>query len=962
MAVARGFGVFGEDVQSDGAARRWTRWGLEAAVVAAVAILAGCVSSPVAEAPRQSTQPVPDVQLELLGSVVIPGDLEVRGRAVGGLSAVAWEPTCDQWLALSDDAARFGPVRAFRLRVELSDGRLHEGGVAVTDVVEFRRPDGTRHGQLKIDPEGVEIDGDGRIWLSSEGHVSFGVSGFVRRYAGDGTWLGELEVPRTVLASQRHNMGLEALALTADGRYLFGGVENALTVDGPASDLGVASPTRILRWDLHAGGAPREFLYLAEPTPDAPTEEGAFRANGLTGMVALSEDALLVLERSYAVGVGNRARLFATRLTPEADITGRDEAAGHATAPKRMLADLEDLGLDPDNIEGFDLGPDLGDGRRLALLVSDNNFQPEVQANLVVALAVGGGPPAEPSGPVPASIAGVQGVGWLSPLVGRCVAGVEGVVTAVEPVGDGTRAWLQAPDDSEDQEASAAVVLDLPVGVPEVRPGQRLRVDGRVDERGRGLDLPVTTLRVSRLEVVDEGVPLPKPVALPGGVDRGHLGAPFSRGDDGLLDELERLEAMRIRLPRADVVGATSRHGEAALLASDGPAAGDRRTARGGVAPGPDPQHAAPVLVRDLAGDGPVVRVGDHIESPLTGVLDHGWGAWRVLVTEPGWPVSVGGLAPETSAFGPDRGGLRIASFNVENLSATSSRTKLAWIAEVIVDRLRAPGIVALQEIQDDSGPVDDGVVSARRTLERLVSAVREAGGPAYEWLQVDPPDGADGGQPGGNIRCAVLYDPQRVTAPGHGPSALAELALLEESPARLFADDPAFGGDPLGREGGTRKPLAVEFEFDGMRLVVVVVHLSSKWGDDPDFGRRQPPVRPTDAMRLAQATRLSGMVQNLLATDQQARVVVLGDFNDFWWSEPLAELESVGLENLLRRLAEPERYTYVYRGRSQALDHALVSPALAKAAEVDLVHVAAEFPAGERGSDHDPLVVVIRP
>jgi hypothetical protein len=98
--------------------------------------------------------------------------------------------------------------------------------------------------------------------------------------------------------------------------------------------------------------------------------------------------------------------------------------------------------------------------------------------------------------------------------------------------------------------------------------------------------------------------------------------------------------------------------------------------------------------------------------------------------------------------------------------------------------------------------------------------------------------------------------------------------------------------------------------------------------------------------------------VKTLLARDPEAGVVVLGDLNDFDGSRPLATLEGAGLEDLVVRLPLDDRYTYVYLGNSQVLDHILVSSVLAGGAEVDIVHLNAEFPAANRASDHDPIVV----
>ena len=93
---------------------------------------------------------------------------------------------------------------------------------------------------------------------------------------------------------------------------------------------------------------------------------------------------------------------------------------------------------------------------------------------------------------------------------------------------------------------------------------------------------------------------------------------------------------------------------------------------------------------------------------------------------------------------------------------------------------------------------------------------------------------------------------------------------------------------------------------------------------------------------------------------DPSARIVVVGDLNDYWFSRPLSIVESqegalpppLRLTDLLETLPENERYTYVFDGNSQALDGGiLVSPALLPVMEYDAVHVNAEFQDQEKGT-----------
>ena len=60
--------------------------------------------------------------------------------------------------------------------------------------------------------------------------------------------------------------------------------------------------------------------------------------------------------------------------------------------------------------------------------------------------------------------------------------------------------------------------------------------------------------------------------------------------------------------------------------------------------------------------------------------------------------------------------------------------------------------------------------------------------------------------------------------------------------------------------------------------------------------------------------------------------MAVLGDFNDFYSSDALATVAAANgrgpLTNLVvSELPVEERYSYVFEGNSQALDHLLVSP-----------------------------------
>jgi uncharacterized protein len=140
----------------------------------------------------------------------------------------------------------------------------------------------------------------------------------------------------------------------------------------------------------------------------------------------------------------------------------------------------------------------------------------------------------------------------------------------------------------------------------------------------------------------------------------------------------------------------------------------------------------------------------------------------------------------------------------------------------------------------------------------------------------------------------------------------------------------------------------------------VVANHWNSKSGDNPLFGRFQPPVAVTETQRAGQATAVADFVQDIFALQPNASVVIAGDLNDFDYSAAVGILTATGMVDLPNTLPDGERYTYVFEGNSQVLDHILISPAIAARGFVyDVVHVNSEF--ADQASDHEPQVARIQ-
>ncbi len=560
----------------------------------------------------------------------------------------------------------------------------------------------------------------------------------------------------------------------------------------------------------------------------------------------------------------------------------------------------------------------------------------------------------------PLSISAIQGAAHTSPVVNASVE-TRGIVTAVASSGFTIQ---DATGDGDDATSDGIYVYTG--AAPTVRVGDDVVVDATVAEflpGGAATNLTVTELHEATVRIVASDHPLPAAV-LVGGSGR----IPPSRviDDDGLtrfdpdsdgIDFWESLESMRVRLVDCTVAGPTNFYGECWVVA-----AGTATSAnlRGGVTATRDDCHPERIQIDDGLLPTPLgaFDTGDR-PGDVVGIVSYRFGSFQVLPVAP--PANTRGeAARDVTRLSGDTDHLVVATFNTHNLGPDDV-ARMPRIGDLIAHALGAPDILALEEIEDSSGPIDDGVVDATATLDRLAGAILAAGGPTYDARELPPVDGADGGAPGSNIRVAFLFNPARVTfVDRDGDSAgfattpvpTDSGVVLSRSPGRI---------DPFNEAWrDSRKPLAAEFMFDGARVFVVACHFASKSGSSPEFGAVQPPFDAGSAQRRAQAGVVRDFVASIAREDAEARIVVAGDFNDDWFAGALSPLESsADFFDTAWLLAEPERYTYVFDGMGHAYDRVFVSRPLIREAEADVVHVAAEFSAGD--SDHDPTVVNVR-
>ncbi|MBO0889639.1 MAG: endonuclease/exonuclease/phosphatase family protein, partial [Acidothermales bacterium] len=592
----------------------------------------------------------------------------------------------------------------------------------------------------------------------------------------------------------------------------------------------------------------------------------------------------------------------------------------------------------------------------------------------------GGGGGGEPG---PLRIHDIQGADWLSPHDGDQVTDVPGVVTGVRGTGSSRGFWFQDPTPDSNPATSEGIFVFT--SSPGVSVGDSVLVSGSVKDfypLGSGESVATTSnLSVTEIDgptttVLSHGNALPAaqvigPSTVPdtyapdlggGNIESTHVDPSRSA-----LDFWESREGMRVEVDDARVVGPSNTFGEQYVTTK--PA--QTPTFRGGtelLAENATPSGRIEIVPAN--GDNPGVSVGDVFGGATVGPVDYSeFGGYTIAATTLG-SVQKGNLPP-VQAVHQGTGQLAVATYNVENLAPSDPASKYQRLAQGVVTNLATPDVIGVEEVQDDDGATDDGVVTAGATLTKLTDAIVAAGGPRYDWREIDPVNDKDGGQPGGNIRVVFLFNPQRVSFVDRG-SGTVDRSTTATSVEKLKGK-PALTLSP-GRVDPTnavwddsRKPLAGEFRFQGNTVFVVANHFDSKLGDQDADGRFQYPTQSSAVQRSGQAHVVHDFVDKLLAVDRKADVVVLGDLNDYQFSPALSVLRTgtadgsgtPTLDDLITTLPADERYTYVFDGISEVLDHILVTSGAGRP-EYQVVHVNAEYT--DQTSDHDPQVVRLSP
>lgn len=338
--------------------------------------------------------PEPLKRLHFIGEYHLPQNLKFQNTMVGGISGIDYNAGRDEYYLVCDDRSDLNPARFYTAKIPVTEKGIDT--VLITGVTSFLQPGGSVYPGSKQDPlkapdpealrfdpsrnelvwasEGERIVENGRQILQDPGLNIIGSGG---DFKSSFILPGNMHM-KSGNEGPRRNGVFEGLSFTHNYRSLLVSLEEPLFQDGSRAGLNDSTAwIRILRYDRKTRISTEQYGYQLDPVAKAPVPSSAFRINGISDILSLDDHQLLVVERSFSTGTkGCTIKLFLADLKHAGNIFDYPSLVSLPFHPitKKLLLNLDELGIFIDNVEGVSFGPRLPNGHQSLVFVTDNNF------------------------------------------------------------------------------------------------------------------------------------------------------------------------------------------------------------------------------------------------------------------------------------------------------------------------------------------------------------------------------------------------------------------------------------------------------------------------------------------------------------------------------------------------------------------------------------------------------------
>lgn len=333
--------------------------------------------------------------LQFLDSYVIPFNKNFDSTIIGGLSGIDYDSKKEIYYLISDDRSAKNPARFYTAKIKINQDKIDTVVFLKTTFLKNKvgnfYPNSRQDASHTPDPEALRFNPKNNTFVwSSEGERIVNPQKMILENPAiteinlSGNYLDTFQLPpqlhmQATENGPRQNGVFEGLAFADNYAKMYISVEEPLYNDG--SRAGIDDSTaicRIIKYDVATKQTIAQYAYAIDAVAHAPFPPNAFKVNGISDILWLGKNQLLVTERSYSTGrLSCTVKVFLADVSHAENInemTSLKNKPLQKTISKKLLLNMDDLGFYIDNIEGATFGPTLPNGKRSLVFVADNNF------------------------------------------------------------------------------------------------------------------------------------------------------------------------------------------------------------------------------------------------------------------------------------------------------------------------------------------------------------------------------------------------------------------------------------------------------------------------------------------------------------------------------------------------------------------------------------------------------------
>ncbi|HET8859272.1 esterase-like activity of phytase family protein [Marivirga sp.] len=322
-----------------------------------------------------------------MDKIVIDNNELVDSTRIGGLSSIDYLGD-NKYIAISDDRSEFSPARIYEMEIDIDSSSIL--GYSFNKTIFLKNRDNIFFKENELDPESIRYRASTNTYFytSEGGRTDDWVNPFIWEINEEGELISEVTVPEIFNFNEqkglRENGGFESLTFENDSIIWYA---NELPLKEDSEVPGFEDDNyliRLVRHDIKNDNVLNHFVYNISSLNEKPIPDDGFYINSVPEILYIDKSKLWVLERSYTTGVGNFIKVFEIDTRNASDVKGINALLGRdiSTVAKKLILNFSDFNIKLDNIEGMTIGPNLPDGSKSLLFISDDNFSKTQETQL----------------------------------------------------------------------------------------------------------------------------------------------------------------------------------------------------------------------------------------------------------------------------------------------------------------------------------------------------------------------------------------------------------------------------------------------------------------------------------------------------------------------------------------------------------------------------------------------------